>query len=81
MFPELQTLQWPIIKYKQLRGSGNRQEVLKIDEFCIEKLNLQGKDIRVVMEVNSRKLTVIHGVEPIETVYCNMEVSRYPSLK
>lgn len=62
----MQTLQWPIIKYKQLRGSGNRQE---------------GKDIRVVMEVNSRKLTVIHGVEPIETVYCNMEVSRYPSLK
>ncbi|PIC34639.1 hypothetical protein B9Z55_014233 [Caenorhabditis nigoni] len=53
---------WPLLKYKEIKRSGR------------EEYN----DVRVLLDEPKRILTVYRGMEELERIYCNMEVSKFP---
>ncbi|ULT95796.1 hypothetical protein L5515_011577 [Caenorhabditis briggsae] len=56
---------WSLLKYKEIKRSG--REVYN--------------DVRVLLDEPKRILTVFRGMEELERIYCNMEVSKFPCLK
>uniref|UniRef100_A0A1I7TX67 IRS-type PTB domain-containing protein n=1 Tax=Caenorhabditis tropicalis TaxID=1561998 RepID=A0A1I7TX67_9PELO len=62
---EVVTYEWPLLKYKEVNRNKRRESA----------------NVRVVVDVSKRTLKVFCGVEEVEMIYCNMAVSKFPSLK